>query len=85
MSINELEYRYMTNSERSKVIEEIKDNWISDHNNKNIQGFPFISSILKTDFDVTLGSVKYNGLALSMASEDLTGNSVIVTAAVNFC
>ena len=58
LSIDEPDYRYMINSERSKVIEEIKDDWMSDHNNTIIQGCPLIPSILKTDFDVILASVK---------------------------
>ena len=82
MSLDEVNYRYMNNSERSKVIEEIKSNWISDHNKRIVKGCPFIPSILKIDFDVVLASVKYHGLALSMAAEELTGNSVIVIAAV---
>ena len=82
LSIDEPDYRYMTTSERSMVIEEIKDDWMSDHNNTIIQVRPLIHSILKTDFDVILASVNYDGSTLSMAAEELRGNSVIVLAAV---
>ena len=72
MSVDELDYHYMNSNERSKVIEETKQDWMLDYNNKNIQGCPFLPSILKTDFDVILASVKYDGLALSVAAEELS-------------
>ena len=71
LSIDEPHYPYTTTSERSIVIEAIKDGLD-----------PLIPSILKTDFDVILASVNYDGSTLSMAAEELRGNSVIVLAAV---
>ena len=75
-------YRNMNSSERSKVIEGIKEDWMSDHNKEKFNLLPFIPNILRTDFDVILTSVKYHGLALNMASKELKGNFEIVTAAV---
>ena len=75
-------YRNMNNSERSKVIKGIKEDWMSDHSKEKFNLLPFIPNILRTDSDVILTSVKYHSLALSMASNELKGNFEIVTAAV---
>ena len=71
MSGDVVVYRNMNSSERSKVIDRIKDDWMSDHNKESFNLLPFIPNILKTDFDVILASVKYHGLTLSMASKEL--------------
>ena len=75
-------YRNMNSSERSKVKQEIKNNWMSDLKKEGRDLLPFIPDILKTDFDVTMARVKYNGLALSMVSKEWMGHFEIVTAAV---
>ena len=82
MSGDVVVYRNMNSSERSKVINRTKDDWMSDHNKESFKLFHFIPNILKTDFDVISTSVKYHGLALSMTSKELMGNFEIVTAAV---
>ena len=82
MSGDVVVYCNMNSSERSKVKEEIKKDWISDLNKESYNLILFIPNILKTDFDVILASVKYHGLVLSMASKELNGNFKIVTAAV---
>ena len=82
MSGDVVEYRIMNSIERRKIAEEIKRDWMSHHNKQSYQSFPLIPNILKMDFDVILASVKYHGLALSMASPELRGNFEIVMAAV---
>ena len=70
MSGDIMVYRNMNRSERSKVKQEIKNDWISDLKKEGSDLLPFILDILKTDFDVTMARVKYKGLALSKASNE---------------